>query len=229
MHLLSKKQWIAMATVAVLLVSAGSMLGFWAYYHWLLGIDLKNQSVVAQLPSRLEATVESARPFPIYVQGAAAVTVPLQQSIVAPLHSDFPTQVKLDIPVPLDFSVPFQATIPINSAVDIETDTAAILPHLPSMPLKIRLPIQFEVPVDTIIPVKTTFRFQYTGPLDVGLNQTIRVPLDTQLKSTLTLADHLQVSALGPFAVGIYPQSTVAIQLHGAIRQPFKNLVLRAD
>lgn len=213
--------------VLLLLVVLGSMLGFWGYYYLVLGIELKSQQVLARLPPQLAARVESTGILPVQVYGPLVVQVPLDQVISAPLQGSFAARIKLDMPVPLHFNMPFKGRVPINSSVEVETTTAAILPHLPDMPLKIRVPLQLEVLIDTIIPIDTSFQFYYDGPLDLQFNQQVNVPIQTTLKSTIAMHHTMQMPPLGAFDVKLYPQqSPVAVSLHSNIRVPFKRIQL---
>lgn len=222
-----RKQTIGWGIAALAVVMLGSMLGFWGYYHLVLAIELKNQRVLAHLPPQLNARVETTSALPVQVYGPVAVQVPVDQVITVPLQGNFPVQIKIDMPVPLHFSVPFKGQVPINSSVDIETTTAAILPHLPDMPLKIRLPIQINVPINTIIPVHTSFRFYYDGPLDLQFNQQVSTHIQTTLKSTVSMHHNMLTPPLGGFDVRLYPQQTpAAVTMHSHIRQPLTHLKL---
>lgn len=227
---LSIKQGIGWALAVMVLVVSGSMLGFWGYYYLVLGVELKNQQILLYLPPQLAGRVEKTGQLKLQVHGPVAVKVPLDQVITVPLKGNFPTRIKLDMPIPLNFEVPFKAILPINSSVDIETTTAAILPHLPEMPLKIRVPLQFEVPIDTMIPVRTRFRFYYEGPLDIQFDQQLKTPIKTVLHSTVPMHHNMQIPPLGAFDVRIYPQQApVALHLHSPIRVPLTQLQLSAD
>lgn len=227
MHDISRQQMLGWGGMGIIIVMGGSLLGFWAYHHLLLGIELNNQPVETRLPSQLVTQVEKTGRLPIQVDSRVAVAIPVNQVISASLKGQFPAQVKVNMQVPLDVEVPFKGTVPINSVVALETTTAVVFPHLPAVPLNVQVPIQIEVPVDTVFPVHAMVQVHYAGPLTMQFDQQVSTPIDTLLRSTVTMHHYVNSPPIGGFNLKIHPQqSMVAVSIQARIRQPLAQVQL---
>lgn len=223
----SKQQVWGWGSVSLIVVMIGSLLGFWGYQQLVLGIEFKNQPVQSRLPAQVLARVETTGNLPIQVAGRVAVEIPVNQVVSASLKGQFPAQVKINMQVPLNVNVPFKGRVPINSTVDIETTTAVVFPHLPAVPLKVQVPIQVEIPIDTVLSVQTLAQVYYAGPLTIQFNQRVSTPINTILRSTITMHHNVNSPPIGGFDLKIYPQQTVvSATMQAHIRQSLAQMQL---
>lgn len=224
---ISRQHALGWAGAGLILVMAGSLLGFWGYHQLALGIELNNQPVEGRLPKQLMVQVEKTGRLQMQVEGKVAVAIPVHQVISTSLKGQYPAQVNVSMQVPLNVNVPFKGRVPIHSMVDIETTTAVVFPHLPAVPLKVQVPVQVEVPIDTVLPVHTMVQVHYIGPLTMQFNQQVSTPMDTVLRSTITMHHHVNSPPIGGFNIKVHPQQTpVAVNMQAHIRQPLHRIKL---
>jgi hypothetical protein len=211
--------------VAALLLLSGSMLGFWLYGQFALRLNLVNQQGVIQLPQQIDANVAATNTFTIRMNGDVHFKAPIQQRINVDLQGNYPANIKLDTDVPIAFNLNYQGTVAVDTFTDVETTTALVAPHFPKLPLKIRIPLKFNVPMNMNVPVKTKMRFVYDGPVHIGLNQQIQIPLDMLLDSKIAIDREVHVPLLTSFNVQLYPdQQSIPVRLNSQMRVPFRQL-----
>lgn len=191
-------------------------------------LDLKQQPLKVNLPSRLNATVQLPQPLPL-----ALSAVPIRTTIHQPLHTvlrgTYPVQTDVKLPIMIDFNLPIRQSIQVQTRLHMDTTSAIVLPHLPAIPLRLTLPLTFELPIDVTIPIKTTIPIAYAGAMHFGFNQPITTVLDTTLVTTVAVQKLIEVVVPSPIAVQIQPQQhAIALQANGTISSKLSDIGLHS-
>lgn len=219
------KKSIVVLMFAALLLMFGSMLGFWLYGQFALGVNLVNQHGWMQLPKNMQANVAATNTFAIHMDGDVSFKAPIKQDMNIDLLGNYPANIKLDTNVPLEFNLSYQGEVAVDTFTDVETTTALVAPHLPKLPLTLRIPLKFKVPINMNVPVKTNLRFVYDGPVRIGLNQRINLPIDMILDSKIPIDREVNVPLLTSFNVELDTGSKpVPVILNSKINIPFHQL-----
>lgn len=210
---------------AALLLMLGSMLGFWLYGQFALRVNLVNQQGWMQLPKQIAANVAATNTFAIHMNGDVSFKAPIKQDMNIDLKGNYPANIKLDTNVPIEFNVSYQGMVAVDTFTDVDTTTALVAPHLPKLPLTLRIPLKFNVPINMNVPVKTNLRFVYDGPVRIGLDQQINVPIDMVLDSKIPIDREVNVPLLTSFNVQLDTDSKpVPVILNSKINIPFQQL-----
>lgn len=209
------------------LVVLGGILGFMLYTHLALGLPLKDQPGLLQLPALLKARATATNTVAIRLHGNIDATVPFRQDLSIPLTGTYPADMALDTLVPLRFVIEYHGSIPIHSSTEIQATTDLVLhkKFLPKFPLRITVPLDFQLPVTLKVPVDTRMRFSYHGPVRFAFNQTVTVPVDTVIRARLPVDRDVNAPILASFGLSVEPPATA---LPIIIRQADLNLSLRS-
>lgn len=211
--------------LAAVLVMLGSMLGFWLYGQFALKLNLVDQKGWMQLPEHIDANVAATNTFAIKMDGDVSFQAPIKQDMNIVLQGNYPANIKLDTNIPIQFDLNYQGMVEIDSYTDVETTTAIVAPYLPKLPLTIRIPLKFNVPLNLNLPVKTNLRFVYDGPVRIGLNQNLNLPIDMIIDSKIPIDREVNVPLLTSFNVQIQTDSKpVPVILNSKINIPFRHL-----
>jgi len=206
---------LAKLGLGLLLAAGGAALGFWLYLHLVVRLTLTDQPGHVLLPPQARAIAEATNKITIKLDGYIDATVPFKQTLDLPLQGNYDADVKLDTSVPIRMVIRYRGVVPVDTYADIEgtTDfTYQKLKRLRNVKFKARIPLRFEQPVSFTVPVDTSIRLNYRGPLKLALNQRIRAPVDTVLKTRLKAVREITTPILARFGMNVrFPQEPVPV------------------
>ncbi|AXQ29161.1 hypothetical protein D0B54_10895 [Solimonas sp. K1W22B-7] len=194
---------------AALLIIIGGALGFRLYMALILHMTLTDQPGMMKLPPKARVSAEATNPITIKLNGYIDAIVPFKQTIDLPLKGSYDTNASFDTSVPVEFTIVYKGVVPVDTYADIEgtTDfTYQQVKRLRNVKFKAKLPLKFEQPVSFTVPVKANLRIVYDGPLRMAVNQTVRGPVDTVLKTRLKTVKEITTPILARFDMTVYPE-----------------------
>jgi len=194
---------------AWLLIVVGGVLGFQLYMSAIMHMTLTDQPGMVLLPPQARVSAEATNPITIKLNGYIDATVPFKQTIDLPLKGTYDTNARFDTSVPVEFTIVYKGVVPVDTYADIEgtTDfTYQQVKRLRNVKFKAKLPLKFEQPVSFTVPIKTRLRIVYDGPLRMTVNQTVRGPVDTVLKTRLKAVKEITTPILARFDMMAYPE-----------------------
>lgn len=216
---------------AWLLIIVGGALGFQLYMALILRMTLTDQPGMMVLPPKARVSAEATNPITIKLNGYIDAIVPFKQTIDLPLRGTYDTNASFDTSVPVEFTIVYKGVVPVDTYADIEgtTDfTYQQVKRLRNVKFKAKLPLKFEQPVSFTVPIKTNLRIVYNGPLRMSVNQTVRGPVDTVLKTRLKAVKEITTPILARFNMMVYPdqQPVPVIVKHSDLALRLKGLRL---
>lgn len=213
------RPWVQGAGL-LLLVLIGGVAGFLLYTRLILGIGLRNQPALLQLPPEIMVNARATHKLPIRLRGTLDAAVPIRQTIALPLAGTYAADVVMDAKVPLRFNIRYQGQVPVRAYADVNGTTDLVFKSvlIPKFKLKVRVPLDFILPVKLDIPVDTELAVNYRGPVQLTLDQTVAVPVDTVLHTRLKLDRDVEAPILANFNMRVRPPAA-----------PLSVRVLKAD
>ncbi len=190
-----------------LLLPLGAFLGLQAYSRLVVGIPVVQQTAQLRLPANFTASALATQPLKIGLDGPVTAQVPIKQTLAIPVQGHYNTLVAFDTSLPLHLQLHYHGQVPVDSYVDIKGDTSLVTGehwYVPRFALKARLPVHLMLPVDINMPVDTSLRFNYQGPMDIVLNQTLAAPVDTVLNTHLRLNDSVTAPVQASFPLRLH-------------------------
>lgn len=199
-------RWVLYGWVVLIVVLLGLVVGYLLYSRLLLSLTLEDQAALLNLPENLVVNTQAQEKADITLRGDVGVDVPFKDDALAlPLKGNYRAKLSLDTQVPISMNIHYQDVIPVETTVSIAGDTSLVYGWLPKLPLRGDIPIKLMVPVDLDIPVDTAIRFVYSGPVDIGLDQTVYPPVDTVLHSRIHLDQDVSAPITNHFDARITP------------------------
>lgn len=206
---------------AVAVITVGAMAGFALFGRLVLHLQLKDQPGAITLPAEFDATAKVTNVLDIVMRGTITAKVPFRQQLDLPLEGRYRTEVSLDTVVPVKFDVTYEGTIPVDTIADIEARANFNFQDVKgfrNMDIKAKLPMKMNLPVKLTAPVDTGLRFAYTGPMVMGLNQTLRADVDTLIDTSLKVDQSVSAPVTADIPLRVF-----------APRHPIKAVITQAD
>ena len=201
-------RWVLWGWIALIVIVVGLVLGFVLYTRIIIGIGLKEQAAILQLPEELVVQTRTTDLAAITLQGQVDVAVPFKdEGLALPLKGSYRTLMSLDTEVPLRMVIEYNDVIPVETSVSLDTDASLVSPLLPRLPIRGDIPLTIDVPVSLTIPVDTVIRFVYDGPVLVGMDQTIYPAVDEILHTSITLGHDVDAPVTNIFNARVVPDN----------------------
>lgn len=199
-------KWLAGLVVAGGVLVAAGIVGFWVYSYLVVGLTITDQPGLITLPPKFFANARATNDVTIKLDGYIDAIVPFKQTLDLPIEGDYTADIHLDAVVPVKFTIEYSGVIPVDTFADIEGRTDFVyqnIKRLRNVAFKGRVPLQFEQPVKFVVPIDTSLRVQYRGPLRLKLNQTIKAPVDTVLKTRIRAQREVTTPILAKFGLDV--------------------------
>lgn len=213
------------------LVAGGGWLGFMLAMQLVVGLTLKEQPGLVQMPVESRASAVGNNPIRIKLNGTIAAQVPFKQTLQLPLHGRYDADVSFDTVVPIAFTIDYRGAIAVDTLATIRGVTDfnyQNVKRLRNVEFTAQIPLQFEQPVVLKVPVKADLRIVYHGPLTVNFDQTVSAPVDTTLHTRLHAVREIETPLLTRFDFDVrWPKTPVPVVItHADLRLPLDTLRL---
>lgn len=199
-------KWLAGLVVAGGVAVAAGFLGFWIYSYLVVGLTIRDQPGLITLPPSFTAQATATNDVTIKLDGYIDAVVPFKQTLDLPVEGDYTADIVLDTVVPLRFTIEYNGVIPVDTFADIKGRTDFVyqnVKRLRNVAFGGRVPLQFEQPVKFVVPIDTQLRVLYRGPLHLSLNQTIKAPVDTVLRTRIKAQREVTTPILARFGLDV--------------------------
>lgn len=212
-------------------MAGGALIGWWLFNHMDAHLLLQDQAVTIRLPKPVQVQAEVPQGLDVLLHGKLATTVPIDQSITVPISDTLHVVADFDHDVPIKMTVPIHQSIPVDQVIHVDSKVdVVVLGHTIRLPVKGDIPVMAQVPVSLDVPVDQSVRLRFSAPIDARLNQSLHVPVKTNVSTTIALSGQLHV----PVQSAIQASVTIAgpldaVLTHADLKLPLHTLSLGLD
>lgn len=213
--------WLAGGVVLLTAIAGGGLLGYWLFLNLVIGLQLTDQPGTILLPPELEVTAEVTNELDVGLTGEIAAEVPFKEILNIPLSGRYDFAVEMAPDIPVQFDVVYDGVIPVDTqanvvaTVDFDFETVKKYRNLT---FETDIPLQFDLPVNLTAKVNDVIALAYKGPMSAIINDNLRAPVDTRLKTVLPVDENIRTPV------------NAAIDLRARLPQgPVKVIINRAD
>lgn len=195
---LSPQRFVVCAVLSVALSVVGGVLGILLYLRLVVDLEMNRQRLSLVFPEGFHAEADIQRPVPIHIEGLVKATVPIDQTFTLPLRGSYVAYVAFKTTIPVKTQVTYRGSVPIRAEANLHGTTALVvdLPLLPRFDLRARVPLSFDLPVTLAVPIDTQVALDYRGSLRFALDQSVALPIATDIKTRFAVNRSAQAPVL---------------------------------
>ena len=213
---------IAILSLLLLTFTLTVVLAGWVWRHLGAELALRDQIAQVAITQALPIDVQLQQGLELRVDGRVDTSVPVNQVVRVPLRENLDVTVDFDGAVDVDLDVPFQTMVRVDEMMPLEAVLdVKIMGVWTKLPIRGVLPIRLNVPVNTVVPVRQSLPLRFSQPARVALDQTLSVPLNTHINTTVPLDSVLMTVAEPPpfkaLATVLEPAETTLTRLDLAL------------
>ena len=194
--------WLLAGGAGVIVI--GAFLGLWLIERLVLGLRIENIPGAVTLPPQAEGFAEVTDDIDILLQGEIAAEVPLRQTLNLPLQGRYTANVEIDALAPVDFTITYDGTIPVDTIATIEAQADFNFQDVKryrQLPVVAKLPMKMNLPVSLRVPVQDQVRIRHQGVVAMEIDQTVRAPVDTVIRTRLPVNQEINAPVTARLAL----------------------------
>jgi len=220
---LGKGSIVAVVLIAVVL---GIAVAWWVLSNFSANLSLKDQPAIVQVVKSAPVKAEVLNNLDILLKGNLTTVVPVNQEVTLPIKDTLNVMATMDNDIPIKMNVAIHDKILISQEVPVDTKVEVnVMGVKIRLPVRGNIPIKMEVPIDLNVPVNQPVRMKFTAPVAVKLQQDLRVPLKTDIATTIPLNSQMSVPVREPLdALVTIPEPLDTIITRADLKLPLKTL-----
>ncbi|MDX1802764.1 MAG: hypothetical protein R3292_01700 [Alcanivorax sp.] len=178
----------------VLAIVLGATAAWWVWRNVEAELLLRDQQAKVVVPNPMDVGIDILDDLDIFIDTKIDTTVPVDQTLTLPIKDTLNVQVGFDNSVPIKMTVPIKDTIHLDQKVPVDGKVRAkVLGKWITVPVKGDLPVKADIPLDLKVPVDQMVHLTFTAPAKVDFLQDLKVPLKTDITTTIPLKTAMSV------------------------------------
>ncbi|MEL0027882.1 MAG: hypothetical protein VW625_04350 [Perlucidibaca sp.] len=213
-------------SVVLVAVVLGVLAAWWLLTTFSLNLGLRDQPAVVQVVKPVAVQAQVLNNLDILLNGNLSTTVPVNQEVTLPIKDTLHVMATMDNDIPIKMDVAIRDKITIEQDVPVDTKVEVnVLGAKIRLPVRGNIPIKMVVPVNLNVPVNQPVRMKFTAPVAVKLQQDLRVPLKTDIATTIPLNSRMSVPVREPLdALVTIPQPLDTVITRAKLKIPLNTL-----
>lgn len=183
-----------LALVLVGSVLGGVLAGVWVVGNIDANLFLRDQHATVRIPGVVPVQADILNNLDIELKGDITTTVPVDQMVTLPIRDTLNVVATVDHDIPIKMNVAIRDTIRLDQVIKVNSKVEVdVLGTTLRLPVRGDIPIKADVPVTMNVPVNQAVRMTFTAPVAVDMQQALRVPLRTNIATTIPISSRLDV------------------------------------
>lgn len=212
----------AVAATITTALALGALMGGWSallrVYDSDLQIGLRDQPMRIVVLDPLQISADVHTPLQIAVDDVLDARVPVDQIVTLPVRERMEVHAAFEGPVRVRMDVRVQDRIEIDQEIALNTMVETeFLGARQRLPIRGRIPLRASVPIDLVVPIDQDVPLSFDGPIEVRMEQDLKVPLRAVFDTRVPIRGRLTVPVLEPFEGTVHIQQVpTRIQVESA-------------
>ena len=200
---------------------------FWLYLNIIASMQLSADRARIELPDSLPTKIHVGNYLETYAKGALSTEIAIDRELNLPLKGKYLADLSFIVTTPITVHIDYSTHINIDTIMPLEATTDLVYQNklLPKFPLKLNIPIHLSVPFQLKRTYELPIKIKFSGPVSLGFDEQIHLPLKHTLKPTLNINDPMTMRKIATFDATMYNQERQSLaDLEMKIDLPVRNI-----